>query len=460
VTETADSTHARSRTLPPGPREPAFVQTLHWVRRPTELMNRCRARYGPTFTLRLPMAVLVFLSDPAAIRAVFTARPDEMHAGEVNRIMRVLVGDSSVLLLDRAEHARQRKLLMPSFHGERMRLYGGIMVEATRRAMATWPEGAAFPIHPHTQEITLEVILRCVFGVDRGARLTALRDQITRTLARGETTGIMLFMQYLANRPEAEARLPWRWFLRDRDRGDAMVYDQIRERRSGPSGEGRSDVLSMLLAARDEAGEGMSDPEIRDELVTALVAGHETTATALAWAFERVLGHPPVLDRLRDEVRGVAGGAEPDPEKLAALPFLDATIKEVLRLRPVIPVVGRVLQKPFTFGVFDLPAGTTVAPCIYLAQRDPEVYPDPEAFRPERFLGVQPDPYSWLPFGGGARRCIGAAFAVYEMKVVLGTILAGADLALAQRVPARIRRRAITFWPERGTRVTLQRRLG
>jgi cytochrome P450 len=445
-------------SLPPGPRAPALVQTLHWVRRPTELMNRCRDRYGAMFTLRLPMATLVFLCDPAAIRTVFTARPDEMHAGDVNRIMRVLVGDSSVLLLDRAEHARHRKLLMPSFHGERMRLYGATMVEATRRAMAAWPEGAAFALHPHTQEITLEVILRCVFGVDTGARLTALREQITRTLARGQTTGIMLFMQYLANHPEAEARLPWRWFLRDRDRGDAMVYDQIRQRRSDPSADTRSDVLSMLLAARDEDGQGMSDRELRDELVTALVAGHETTATALAWAFERILSHPPIHDRLRDEVRGLAGGADPDPEKLAALPFLDATVKEVLRLRPVIPVVGRVLQRPFSFGAFDLPAGTTVAPCIYLAQRDPDVYPEPEAFRPERFLGMQPDPYSWLPFGGGTRRCIGAAFAVYEMKVVLGTILAGANLALAQRTPARTRRRAITFWPERGTRVTLQRR--
>jgi len=435
--------------LPPGSPLPTALQTLLWIRRPTEFMQACRRRYGPTFIIRLPPSALVFLCDPDAIRAVFTAKADEMHAGEVNRIIRVLVGDNSVLLLDRAEHMRHRKLLLPSFHGERMRFYGDTMVDITRRVMATWPEGEPFSLHPHTQEITLQIILRSVFGLDEGDRLTELRDQIKRLLARAENRATTLLMFYISAHPEIEERAPWKWLLGDRNRTDRMLYRQIAERRADPDAGSRKDVLAMLLQARDDEGLGMTDVELRDELMTALAAGHETTATALAWAFERILSHPHVYERLREEVRSV--GTE--PERLAGLPYLDATIKEILRLRPVLPVVGRVLKKPFSVGGFDLPEGTVVAPCIYLAQRNPDVYPEPEEFRPERFLDVQPDPYSWLPFGGGIRRCVGAAFALYEMKVVLGTILAGSDLALAQKAPARVVRRAITFWPEHGTRV-------
>jgi cytochrome P450 len=444
--------------LPPGLPLPTALQTLLWVRRPIELMERCRARYGPTFTVRLPPQPMVFLSGHDDIRTVFTSKPDEMHAGEVNRLLRVLVGDHSVLLLDGAEHLRHRKLLLPSFHGERMRLYGETMADITRRVMATWPTGEVFALHPHTQEITLQVILRTVFGVDEGAPTVALHDQIARLLSAAENRIAPIALAYLSSHPEVEDRAPWRWLLRDRNRTDSLLYAQIRERRAAPPSDARKDVLSMLLQARDEAGEAMSDVELRDELITALAAGHETTATALAWGFERILSHPGVHARLREEVRGVAGGGAPDPERIAGLPYLDATIKEVLRLRPVIPLVGRALQKPFTLGGFDLEAGTVVTPCIFLAHRDPDVYPEPEEFRPERFLGVQPDPYSWLPFGGGIRRCIGAAFAIYEMKIVLGTILAGCDLELAQPAPARMRRRAITFWPEHGTRVRLTSR--
>jgi cytochrome P450 len=441
--------------LPPGLPLPTALQTLAWLRRPTELMDRCRARYGPTFTVRLPPAPLVYLSGHDAIRAVFTSKPGEMNAGEVNRILRVLVGDKSILLLDGAEHLRHRKLLLPAFHGERMRFYGETMVDATRRVMATWREGEAFALHPHTQEITLQVILRSVFGVDEGAGLVELHDQITRLLATAEHRATTLVMFYLSMHPEIEERKPWKWLLRDRNGTDRLIHQQIRERRADAHSGDRKDVLSMLLQAKDEEGHGMSDAELRDELMTALAAGHETTATGLAWAFERILSHPHIYDRLREEVRAISTDAEPDPERAAALPYLDATVKEVLRLRPVIPLVGRVLKKPFTLGGFDLPTGTVVAPCIYLAQRDPEVYPEPEEFRPERFLGVQPDPYSWLPFGGGIRRCVGAAFAVYEMKLVLATMLAGCDMKLAQPSPARVRRRAITFWPEHGTRVTV-----
>jgi cytochrome P450 len=428
------------------------VQTLLWIRRPTEMMRWCERRYGRAFTIKLPPFQLVILSEPDAIRTIFSTKSDEMQAGGVNRILRVLVGGSSVLLLDGPEHMRHRKLLMPSFHGERMRHYGETMAEITRRTIAGWPRQTPFALHAHTQEITLQVILRSVFGADEGAELEQLSAQIKRLLAPAENRLALLPMMYISQHPQAEARQPWKWMLQQRDRTDALLYQQIRARRAARARD-RTDVLAMLLQARDEAGDGLSDEELRDELMTALAAGHETTATGLAWAFERILLHPEIHARLRDEVRG----AGDDPERIAALPYLDATIKEVLRLRPVVPLVGRVLQKPFTLSGCDLPAGTSVAACIYLAQRNPEVYPEPEAFRPERFLGVQPDPVTWLPFGGGIRRCVGAAFALYEMKVVLGTILANCDLELADPRPARTMRRAITFWPAGGTRVKLLR---
>jgi cytochrome P450 len=444
-------------TIPPSPPLPTALQTLLWIRRPTELLQWCRDRYGAAFTLRLPPFHISLLCDPESIRAIFASKAEEMRAGEVNKVLRVLVGSSSVLVLDGPEHMRHRRLLMPSFHGERMRHYGAIMAEITRRSIATWPIDTPFALHPFTQDITLQVILRTVFGADEGAELTALSDQVKRMLAAADRPFSILPTIYMSTHPEVETRQPWRYLLRDRNRTDALLYAQIAARRAEGTAGGRKDVLSMLLQARDEDGVGMTDRELRDELMTALAAGHETTATALAWAFERILPHGEIHARLREEVRA-AGGVDADPEKIAALPYLDATIKEVLRLRPIVPVVGRVLQKPCTLGGFDLPAGATVGACIYLAQRDPDVYPEPHAFRPERWLGVQPDPASWLPFGGGIRRCVGAQFALYEMKIVLATILASCDLELAQPAPARVVRRAITFWPEGGTRIRMRGR--
>jgi len=443
-------------TLPPTAPLPMPLQTLLWVRRPTELMEWCRDRYGVAFTIKLPPWRISLFSDPDSIRTIFAAKSDDMHAGGVNQVVRVLVGSSSVLLLDGPEHMRHRKLLMPSFHGERMRHYGATMADVTRRSIATWPRDAPFALHPFTQDITLQVILRTVFGAEEGAQVTALSAQIKRMLAGAESRMAFVPMIYLSMHPEIETRVPWRWTLRNRDRTDALLFAQIAARRADRKAGERKDVLSMLLQARDEEGEGLTDQELRDELMTALSAGHETTATSLAWAFERILSHPGIHARLREEVRAI-GGADAEPERIAALPYLDATIKEVMRLRPVLPVVGRVLQKPYRLAGYDLPAGAAVGACIYLAQRNPDVYDEPNAFRPERWIGVQPDPTTWLPFGGGIRRCIGAQFALYEMKIVLATILSSCDLELAQATPARVVRRAITFWPEGGTRVRMRR---
>jgi cytochrome P450 family 135 len=443
----------QTMSLPPGPPLPALAQTYLWVRHPTELMNWCRRTYGPAFTISLPGIDMVVISDPAAIRTIFAAKPDEMHAGKVNVILRPLVGDSSVLLLDGAEHMHRRKLLLPSFHGARMRYYGETMAEITRRSIASWPLGEPFALHEQTQQITLEVILRTVFGAD-GEQLSELRDSIRNMLHATGNRSSFVTMLYLSAHPEAETRAPWKWLLKRRNETDKLLYKQIALRRGAVADSSRQDVLSMLLAARDENGEGLTDRELRDELMTALAAGHETTATALAWAFERVLADRAIYERLRDEVRAL--GSAPASEQLMALPYLDATIKEVLRLRPVVPIVGRVLRRPFSLAGYDLPAGTRVAPCIYLAQRDPDVYSEPDEFRPERFLDVQPDTASWLPFGGGIRRCIGASFALYEMKIVMATMLASCELEFAQRGPSRIVRRAVTFYPEGGARILLR----
>lgn len=447
-----------SPPLPPSLPLPAAVQTYCWVQQPTELMQLWSRHYGHAYRLRLLPLDFNMFSDPDSIRTIFAAKQDEMHAGKVNRLLRVVVGDSSVLLLDGSEHMRHRKLLVPSFHGERMRLYGEIMAEITRRTVAELPtDGGAFALHPYMQEITLQIILRSVFGADEGAELDGLCTRIRRLLSVGEYRLAFVVMIYLATHPEAEARFPWRKLLQERERTDALLYEIIGARRRDAAATQRKDVLALLMQARDEAGQPMSDRELRDELMTALVAGHETTATALAWAFERILRHPEVLSRLQEELRG-AGGTAARPEQLAALPYLDATIKEVLRQRPIVAVVGRVLQEPAAIGGYDLDTGEAVGACIYLAHRNPDVYPQPERFMPERFLDKPVDPVHWLPFGGGIRRCIGAQFALYELKIVLGTLLAHCDLSLAQSKPVRTVRRAVTFAPENGTLVKLKRR--
>jgi cytochrome P450 len=439
-------------TLPPSLPIPGALQTLLWIRKPVEFMGFWSQRYGSAYRLKLMAISLNLFSDPESIRAIFASKPDDMHAGETNRVLRALVGEDSVLLLDGAAHLRRRKLLMPSFQGERMRLYGETMAEITRNEIARLRVGEVVALHPHTQEITLQVILRTVFGADEGAELTQLSVRIKRMLADAEYRIAFVILILLSARPELEKNVIFKRILTARDRADELLYQTIAERRADPGAPQRKDVLATLLQARDENGEKLTDRELRDELMTALAAGHETTATSLAWAVANLLTNPKSYAALREEI-AAAGGVSATPEKLASLPYLDAVIKENLRLRPIVPVVGRMLKKPTKLGGYDLPAGSAVGACIFLAHRNPEIYPNPDSFEPERFLGVPVDPVHWLPFGGGIRRCIGAQFATYEMKVVLGTMLAHCDFALAQPTPVRTLRRAVTFFPEHGTRV-------
>jgi cytochrome P450 len=429
--------------VPAGPRVPVPAMALAWILRPTQTLEACRRRYGDTFTYRLPrIPPIVFVTSPEDVKTVFTGSPERLHAGEANAILEPVLGSHSVLLLDEERHLRQRKLMLPSFHGERLHRYRAQMEEVAAAELERWPRGVPVPARPRMQSVTLDIIMRTVFGVS-GEHLAPLRAAL-KELLEWTTARRRLFL-VAAVGPQRLNKSERLGFMRVRSAVDELVYGEIERRRSDPSLAERDDVLSMLVQARDEDGAPMSGEELRDELMTLLVAGHETTATALAWALEQLARHPRVVESLED------GGNEE---------MLDAVVAETLRLRPVIPAVVRRLIEPLELHDRVLPAGVSVAPCIYLMHRRPEIYPDPEAFRPERFLDSPPGTYTWLPFGGGIRRCLGAQFAQLEMKVVLSTLLREARLRPTSARPERVTRRAITFVPERGGEVVLDPRDG
>jgi len=430
---------ARRAPLPRGPRMPRAMQTVGWLSRPFQFVERARATYGDTFTIHIGRDTFVVLSDPADVKQVFTGDPAIYHAGASNIILLPFLGHKSVLLLDGAQHLSQRRLLLPPFHGEKMRRHVGLMTEIAEREVASWPRGVPFAVHPHMQGLTLEVIMRIVFGVDEGdPRLAELRTRLRGFLE--STADQRELRKLLLYGPERADRR--RIFAHVLDPVDKVIGEVIADHRRRDDLEDRDDVLSMLLLARHEDGTPMDDVELRDELVTLLVAGHETTATALAWALERLTRHPAALERLTDEVRAGEGDE-----------YVDGVIKETLRLRPVIPFVGRRLSEPQTIGGHDIPAGARVAPSIHLVHRREDVYPDAAAFRPERWLGVRANPYTYLPFGGGIRRCLGASFAETEMRAVLGAIVGNVRLSPARPESEKVGRRVITLVPGRGAEI-------
>jgi cytochrome P450 len=415
------------------------VQLAHWVRRPLPMLDEARRKHGDMFTLRVPRdGAIVIIGAPELIKEVLTADADTLQAGVGNAtVLEPLLGKHSVLTLDGPEHLRQRRLLLPAFHGERMQAFAAVMREIAEASLATWPVGQPFALHPLMQSITLDVILRTVFGVADPRDNASLRAALVELL---EIAANPLLLVPSILRIDV-FQVPWLRIAKLKRAIDDELYRMIAARRRTPAGGG--DVLSMMIAARDEHGRAMSDVELRDELVTLLLAGHETTATSLAWAFDQLLAHPATLARLRDEL--AAGRDE----------YLDAVIRETLRVRPILPLIGRHVAKPFTLGGYTFAPGARLAPSIYLAARHAATYPDAERFAPERWLGVKPDPYTWLPFGGGIRRCIGMAFAQLEMRVVLQTIVPRAQLRLADG-PAHVTRRGITLAPSGGTRVVLE----
>jgi cytochrome P450 len=433
--------------LPPGPPYPALLQGIGLWNRPLAFLERCRARYGKRFTVRFPLAPpFVILSSPDDIREVFRAPADVLHPGKGARVLEPLVGKNSVILLDEDPHMEQRKLMLPAFHGERMAQLSALMAEVAAREVASWPRGREIALQPRTQRLTLEIILRAVFGLDPGERLDAIRDRLSRMLAFGDRP-----ISLTPPDPEGRAALvlekvgPFARFVRLQADTDRLLFELIDERRRGDGD--RDDVLAMLLRAHHEDGSPMSAQELRDELMTLLVAGHETTASSLAWAFERLAHTPRVLGRLVD---GLDGGDDA---------YLTATIQETLRRRPVLPNVGpRFVKRPIEVGGFAYPTGVCLVPNAYLVHHDPELYPDPYEFRPERFLERQPGTYTWIPFGGGRRRCLGASFAMLEMQIVMRAVLAGCELRPAGDGFEPTRRRNITIRPGRGARSILRER--
>ncbi|WP_076051241.1 cytochrome P450 [Mycobacterium colombiense] len=427
-------------TLPPGPRLPTAVQTAEWIARPWDFMERAAARYGDTFTMKLVReGPIVMVSHPDAVRQIFTTPPELALAGEANRILLPVVGQNSVLLLDRDAHKEQRRLLMPAFRGSHLQNYMSTMTAIVEAEMAGWPRGVPVRLHPRMQALTLEVILHLVFGLERGQSMDRLRHALQRMLAL--TTHAVAQMFLLVAGPQKLRTALTNKLLAEVDR---LLHDEIVTRRRQEDLGSRTDVLSMLLKAKHEDGNPMSDKEIRDELVTLLLAGHETTASGLAWAVERIIRHPDAHSRLVEETQSGDGQR-----------YVDAVVKETLRMRPVLALVSRRLTEPMEVDGFSLPAGAKVAPSIYLMHRRPDIYPDPKQFRPERFLDNRAGTYTWIPFGGGVRRCLGATFAECEMRIVLRALFSTARVRPVDFKSEPIHRRSITHVPGRGTTVVL-----
>jgi cytochrome P450 len=413
-------------TLPPGPRGPLPLQAAGWILRPGPYSRKLRQRYGDTFSLNVERhAPWVVISHPDDVKTVFTGDPNVLHAGEGNQILRPLLGARSVLLLDGPEHMAERKALLPPFHGERMQAYGELIREIAEAEVATWPTNQPIATRPRMQALTLEIIMRAVFGT-RDERLRSLLAQLLDWM--GDPWRLMLVVlagERMISNPVRRMRSPI----------DALLNEEIARRRTVPDLHEREDILSLLLSTTD-----MDDRTLRHELLTLLVAGHETTATALSWALERLAHHPEAWERLGEEE------------------YLDAVCKETLRLRPVVPAVLRMLKAPFKVGGYTLPAGVAIQPNILLMHTREDVYPDPFAFRPERFLEKPAGTYTWIPFGGGVRRCLGATFALFEMKAVLLTVAASVERLEPADKTEKPLRRGVTLVPAAEGRVIAARR--
>ncbi len=419
--------------LPPGPRLPSELQALGWALRPLPFMASCRERYGDIFTLRVRRGrPWVFLSDPEDVGRVLTIAPELVRAGagEANPLLGPLLGPRSVMLLDEPEHMTHRRFMLPSFHGERMRAYGEMMVEVARAEIARWPVGEPFALWPRMQAISNEVVMRATFGSTEGDQMQRLRALLQRlTDFLNDSSRLTLLATFGS-----------RWLSRNTGFREAIapveaaLLAEVRRRRAAPGDPREEGILSMLEQAYDENGAPMTEQELRDELITLLSDG--PTATSLSWAFERLLRHPEKLARLREEV--FCGGEE----------YTDAVVKETLRLAPAVPLVMRGLVEPMRLGGHEIPSGTTVAPCIYLVHHREDIYPRPFSFTPERFLGHPPENYTWIPFGSGVRRCVAAAFAQLEMKRVMQTVLEEVELAPAPAMGSqRATRSSVAFAP-------------
>jgi cytochrome P450 len=430
-------------SFPPGPRLPRLYQAAWLTAQPYAWMTARRRRHGDIFSSHFPFfGHVVYVTHPELVKQVFSGSPDVFHAGEANATaLGDALGENSLLTLDESRHLSQRKLLLPPFHGEAVRRYTQVMAEVAAAEIASWPVGKPFALRPRMQAITLDVILRAVFGVREGERMDLFQERIPPLGELSNPLDWLPFMQRDLGGLSTAAR-----FRKALAKVDELIYAEIADRRATLDADGeRDDVLSLLLAARHEDGTAMTDVELRDQLMTLLTAGHETTATGLSWAFERLLRTPRVLETL-------LGSLDDDD-------YVDAVVKETLRVRPVVVDVARVLKKPVVLGGYPLPAGTLVLPGIAAVHMRPDLYPEPHEFRPERFLDGGAESYAWIPFGGGVRRCIGASFAQVEMRIVIREVLSRVSLRAVSPRPERAKVRHVTVVPARGCRVEVAEHL-
>ncbi|MEA2271367.1 MAG: cytochrome family [Solirubrobacteraceae bacterium] len=429
--------------LPPGPSESRLRSTLKWQFRATAVMHAARQRYGDVWLLRLLGSTdFVIVSDPELLRDVYSADPAVLHTG-VGTVGKPLMGARSVLLLDEDDHTSMRKLMAPGFRSEQVRQYRGVTERICEQELAGWPLNEALPLLPLMEGITLNVIMSAIFGVTEDDRRELLRERISGVVDWGSSPARMARLM-ISQRRDNPAPSSFRKVV---DALDEVVFDVIKQAREDPRLDGRDDILAMLLQSRFDDGSPMTDRDLRDTLVTLLIQGHASTADGLCWALERLIRHPEVYERLREEAR------TEDEE------YLDAVVKETLRVRPPLPIASRLVMQPYTLGEYELEPGILIAPCIYMVHRREDVYPEPERFRPERFLEKPAERDTWMPFGGGVRGCLGASFALHEIKTVLRTLMLRARFATTDEPDEPIVRRRIGFAPGRGARATLVERL-
>ena len=442
--------------LPPGSKLPPTITAIQAILDQFGTLEKFQRKYGEIFygSKSLILPPYVIFSNPQAIEKVFTADPDFFEVGQQSTApVRVLLGDNSLVLLNGNEHRRQRKLLMPPFHGERMKSYGQTMVDVTQEVISQWQVGQTICIRDYTQQISLEIILRTIFGINKGQRYDRLKKILVDYLEtfNSPLTSFFLFFPWLQK--DLGALTPWSKFLKQKRQIREILQSECEHRRNYPETMGE-DILSLLLSARDEDGEPMSDVEIQDELMTMLLAGHETAASSLAWSFYWLHRLSEVKQKFQAELDSLASNTE--FTEIAKLPYLSAVISETLRLNPVIVFVGRQLKKPMKLMDYQFQPGTSLFPSIYLTHQRPDIYPEPKKFKPERFIEKQFSPYEYLPFGGGHRRCLGYAFALYEMKLVLATIMSQVELELLDNRPLKSTRRGFTFSPDGGVRMKVR----
>jgi cytochrome P450 len=421
-----------------------MVQTFRYLRDPIKFLEDCRKEYGGTFTATFPgPREAVFTSDRELIKTVFAGSHESTAADARNFLFEPAMGPRSVLLVWGDDHMRRRKVILPAFHGERMRAYEGLIAQIALAELESWPLNKAFPVYQPMIDVTMAVILRAVFGIEEGAsldRLTPLVHRMAEYTSPPFRYGLGLLSRKLGSLG------PRGRLLRVMKKIDPLIMEEIARRRSDPNLADREDICSLLIQARYDDGSPMDDLDIRDQLMTLLLAGHRTTAAALAWAFDLLPRNDAVLARLRE------GFADPKD------PYLEATVEEILRIRPVFPTVGRHLGTPVKTADFDLPEGTNVLSCVYLLHTREDIYPEPYEFKPERFLDGGPDTYSWIPFGGGTRRCLGGAFAMMSMRVILRTIFSRAEIRHATGIAEPIVKPNVTLVPKNGARIVVESR--